>query len=172
MKNVLIMYGPRGGYTEKVADSIKQKLINHNAKCVPGSMVTLNTLEEYDSIIIGIATLGNDSWANGRHDIDVNNISALLNSANLKDKTIALYGLGNLVLYPAHFCDDMGAIEEIISKKGAKVIGFTSTEGYSIKDSKAVRGKEFCGLALDHDTEFAKTDARITSWVDKISILL
>lgn len=172
MKKVLIIYGPRGGYTEKVADSIKSKLIDFDVTCLPGSMVTESVFNEYSSIIMGVATLGNDSWSFGRHDIDVNQIQVILHKYNFEAKKVALFGLGNAILYPAHFCDDMGAVEETLVKKKAEIIGYVSAKEYTFKDSKALRGDKFCGLALDDDTEHEKTESRIERWIDNIIPLL
>lgn len=171
MKKILIIYGPRGGFTEEVADTIKSELSKkYDAKSIPGSMITSGTFEEYDSIIIGVATLGHDSWDAGRNDIDVNQIQSILTKYDFRNKKIALFGLGNSVLYPQHFCDDMGIIEEILIEKGAHIIGYTSTYNYTFKDSKALRGDKLCGLAVDNDTESDKTETRITEWIDQITI--
>jgi len=172
MEKILIIYGPRGGYTEIVAASIKDKMNDFDCTSLAGSMVTATIFNEFTTIIFGIATLGNESWSSGRHDIDINNISSILKSYDFKNKKVALFGLGNSVLYPAHFCDDLGVVEEIVAKAGAKVIGYTSSKNYTYKESKAERGDKFCGLALDQDTEHEKTDERINNWIDKITLEL
>ena len=170
MKKLLIIYGPRGGYTEQIADTLKSELsTKFDAKSLPGSMVSSSTFNEYDNIIIGVATLGNDSWNAGRQDIDVNQIQVILNRFDFTGKKVALFGLGNSILYPEHFCDDMGIIEDLLQHKGVEVVGYTSTYNYSFKDSKALRGDEFCGLALDNDTEQDKTESRISGWIDIIT---
>src|SRR5690606_17328179 len=171
MKKILIIYGPRGGYTEHVADTLKMELSKKfDAKSLPGTMVSLSTFNEYDNIIIGVATLGNDSWNAGRQDMDVNQIQVLLHRFDVARTKVALIARGNSMLYPEHVCDDMDIIEDILQKKNAEIIGYTSTYDYSFKESKALRDNQLCGLALDNDTENEKTEARISAWIDAVTI--
>ncbi|MFW5851178.1 MAG: flavodoxin domain-containing protein [Bacteroidota bacterium] len=173
MKKILIIYGPRGGFTEQVADSLKSQFSRKfDTKSLPGSMVTSSTFREFDLIIFGIATLGQDSWNAGRQDIDVNQIQVIINKFDFTGKRVAIFGLGNSILYPEHFCDDMGIMEEILQEKNVSIIGYTSTYGYEFENSKALRNDKFCGLALDNDTEHEKTESRITAWVDAITTVL
>ena len=51
---------------------------------------------------------------------------------------------------------------------GAKVIGFTSTQGYYHDASKAQVEDKFVGLILDEDNQSDLTDERIENWVNEI----
>ena len=55
-----------------------------------------------------------------------------------------------------------------IETTDAKVIGFTSTEGYDHDDSKAEINGEFIALVIDEDNQDELTDERIKNWVDDI----
>lgn len=58
----------------------------------------------------------------------------------------------------------MGQLEAKISSLGGKTVGYWPADGYSHTDSKAIRGSQFCGLALDDDNEFEKSGERIEIW--------
>jgi flavodoxin I len=50
----------------------------------------------------------------------------------------------------------------------AKVIGFTSSEGYYHDASKAQIDDKFVGLVIDEDNQSDLTDERIENWVNEI----
>ena len=53
-------------------------------------------------------------------------------------------------------------------RKGAKIIGYTSTKGYNFENSRAQRGDKFVGLALDFENQAKKNKERIKKWVEEI----
>jgi flavodoxin I len=87
---------------------------------------------------------------------------------DLSNKTIALFGLGDQESYSDEFCSAMGIIYEQIVKSGAKIVGFTSTEGYYHDGSKAQINDKFVGLVIDEDNQSDLTDERIKIWVNEI----
>jgi flavodoxin I len=48
------------------------------------------------------------------------------------------------------------------------VIGLTSTEGFTLERSAALRDGKFLGLALDIENQAALTDERIKNWVEQL----
>lgn len=164
-KKILIIYAPQGGYTEKIAFEISKKLSDYSCSLISGIDLTTEKLNNYTNIIIGIATLGNDAWSSKNQDPDSSNIQKIISQYDFSDKIIALFGLGNSILYPSHFVDDMGIFEEQLLKQNAKIIGYTNSKNYTFKDSKALRGDLLCGLAIDNDTEPEKTNDKISQWV-------
>jgi flavodoxin I len=88
----------------------------------------------------------------------------------LKGKRIALFGLGDQKGYPENFLDGMGILAEIFENQGAKLVGFTSNEGYSYESSLAERGDEFCGLAIDYENHGSKNKERVAAWVEKLKL--
>ena len=88
-----------------------------------------------------------------------------LEDLNLKGKTIAIYGLGNQVEYPENFGDAVGIMAELVQERGAKLIGFTSAEGYKYESSRALIEDKFMGLLLDQETQPRLSKERIEKWV-------
>ena len=62
----------------------------------------------------------------------------------------------------------MGILEAKITARGAKTIGYWSTDGYDFTESKAVRNGKFVGLAIDEDNQSDLTDERVKAWVAQI----
>ena len=62
----------------------------------------------------------------------------------------------------------MGILYEQVAKSTAKVIGFTSVDGYYHDSSKAQIDDKFVGLAIDEDNQSELTDKRIEDWVQNI----
>ena len=54
-------------------------------------------------------------------------------------------------------------------KAGAKIIGETSTDGYSFNESTAIENGKFVGLALDYDNQADLSEDRIAAWTTQLS---
>ena len=63
----------------------------------------------------------------------------------------------------------MGELYEAATAAGAKIVGATSTDGYSFNESSAVKDGKFVGLALDYDNQGGLSDDRIAAWVAQIA---
>ena len=169
MEKILITYAPKGGYTEMVASRICSKLDNVEYVCIAGSDLTVEIFREFSNIIIGVATLGSDSWNSGNLDDDSVHLQKIITYFDFSNKKVALFGLGNSILYPSNFVDEIGIYAKKIEEKNAKLIGFTSTEGYNFRDSKAlISSNTLSGLALDNDNESEKTELRLNDWLQQI----
>lgn len=96
------------------------------------------------------------------------NLSAL-EGANLENKTVALFGTGDQILYPDTFIDAVGILYDHVVAKGARVVGFTDTVGYDFSSSAALRDGRFVGLALDEDNQSSRTEGRIIAWIGQLS---
>ena len=61
-------------------------------------------------------------------------------------------------------------LHDIIAPSGCRVIGMTNTQGHTFNASKALTAdrQQFVGLALDDETQFDQTDARIADWCEQI----
>ena len=88
---------------------------------------------------------------------------------DLKGKNIALYGLGDQKGYPENFLDGLGILAEIFEKQGARLVGFTSTEGYTFESSRAHREDQFCGLGIDFESQGSLNAERVTGWVNQLN---
>ena len=157
----LVIYGSTTGTTEEVAQKIAEKL---NAEAVNVADVTEDQIAEADNLVLGSSTWGagelQDDWYDG---IDK------LKSADLKGKTIAIFGVGVSASYSDTFCGSMAGLYDAVKDSGAKIVGAVSTDGYTFDDSESVVNGKFVGLALDEENESDKTDERIDNWVKAIS---
>jgi len=57
---------------------------------------------------------------------------------------------------------------EFIEERGGNLVGFTSTWGYEFEGSRAQRGDQFTGLALDIENQAALSNERIEKWVESL----
>ena len=80
-------------------------------------------------------------------------------------KKVAYFGCGDQVGYADNFLDAIGILEEKITERGGKTVGYWSTEGYEFDESKAVRNGKFVGLALDDTNQSDLTEQRLRKWV-------
>ena len=55
---------------------------------------------------------------------------------DLKDKPVAVFGLGDAVGYSEYFCDAMEEIYSTFKSAGAKMIGHWPADGYEHEGSK------------------------------------
>ena len=91
-----------------------------------------------------------------------------LPNLDLSGKTVAIFGLGDQESYNDNFCDAAGELYDCLTAQGAKVVGMTSTDGYSHSESKAIRDGKFVGLMCDEDNEYDKSEERATAWVEQL----
>ena len=86
----------------------------------------------------------------------------------LNGKTVAIFGLGNHILYPDNFVDALGFLGKACEKASATVIGKVSIEGYDYSDSAGVVDDMFYGLPIDQDNDDDLTDGRLDNWITMI----
>ncbi|MCT4588326.1 MAG: flavodoxin [Carboxylicivirga sp.] len=162
MRKTAILYGSSTGNTESVAQTIEEKLGNGVSKInVDGLSIT--DLNDYENLIIGVSTWGigdlQDDWEGFLPDFV---------KADLNNKTIAFFGLGDCESYSDSFVDAMGIIYDKIKDSGCKVIGQIDTEDYSYDASVSEIDGKLIGLAIDEDNESDKTEERIDRWLEQI----
>jgi len=87
---------------------------------------------------------------------------------DLSSKTIALFGLGDQKGYPENFLDGTGLLADILAESGARIVGHTSTEGYSYEQSRAVKDNKFIGLAIDFENQGSMNKERISRWIEQL----
>lgn len=159
MKTV-ILYGSSGGNTSDVAEKIKEAY--GEASLIDVADASNDSLDG-DFLILGTST-----WGIGDLQDDFEDFIDTLESADLSDKTIALFGLGDQDGYPDTFCDGMGTLYTTVADKCKKVIGFTSTSGYEYDESRGEIDGKFAGLVIDEDNQSELTDERVEKWVAQI----
>ncbi|MEH6453683.1 MAG: flavodoxin FldB [Psychromonas sp.] len=156
-----LFYGSSTCYTEiaaeKIQASIGESLVDiFNIKTDP-----ISKINDYDILILGIST-----WDYGELQEDWGAIWDELESVNVKDKIIALYGLGDQDGYSEWFIDAVGMLHEQLEPQNPKFIGYWPTQGYDFIASKALTEdkQHFMGLALDEDSQYELSEQRIDEW--------
>ena len=161
MKKTVIIYGSTTGNAAMAAETIAAKLGGGDIKEV--AKASKDDLVDYENIILGSST-----WGDGELQDDWYGFLPTLKSANLNGKTVAVFGVGDQFSYSSTYVNAMGELYDAAKGAGAKIIGETSTEGYSFDESTAVRDGKFVGLALDYDNQDTLSVDRITAWINQI----
>ena len=161
MNKTIVVYGSSTGTCEAIAEKIAQKL---GCEAINVQDLTAEIIDSNQNLILGTSTWGagelQDDWYDGLR---------VLQSANLADKTIALFGCGDSESYSDTFVGGIGELYSGIKDSGARFVGAVSTDGYTFDASEAVVDGLFVGLPLDDVNEDDKTDARIDAWIAELS---
>jgi len=168
MKKVGVFFGPEGGSTENVAKKVVKALGENNAELVSVNEATNVDIERYDNIIFGLSTIGKDTWNADTASKDWDKFMPQLMKAKFYGKTVAIFGLGDHITYDLHFCDAIGVLANRLRDLDVNLVGSVSVKGYEFRESKAVEGNMFLGLAIDEDYESDLTDKRVQNWVDQL----
>ena len=168
MSKIGLFYGPEGGNVEKVAKIIAEKINTAEVEVIKVKEIEADVVAQYSNIIMGISTLGRHTWSSNNTGNDWDVFLPKLNGLNLKDKKVALFGLGDHIAYADFFVDSMGDLANAIEKTGAELIGSVSDEGYEFNESRAFVDGKFIGLPLDEDFESDLTEERIEKWLKVI----
>ena len=161
MNKTGIVYSFNSTKTAKAAEKIIDAFgPDFNIVQVNAEELTEELFLSFTNLILGVPT-----WFDGELPNYWDEFVPALEDLNLKGKTIAIYGLGNQVEYPENFGDAVGIMAELVQERGAKLIGFTSAEGYKYEFSRALIEDKFMGLLLDQETQPRQSKERIEKWV-------
>jgi flavodoxin I len=163
MRKIGIFYSFNTVKTAKIAETIREAFGEAEADLVNVEQVSTEQFRSYDNIICGTST-----WFDGELPNYWDEFVPDLEDMDLSDKTIALFGLGDQKGYPENFLDGVGLLGEILIGSGARLVGFTSVEGYSFESSCAVKNDRFIGLAIDFENQAAMNADRINNWVEQL----
>lgn len=161
MGKTLVVYGSTTDSCEDYAQRIAEKL---NAEIVNVSDVDADKLSEYAHLVLGTST-----WGAGELQDDWNDGMDALKSADLNDKTIAIFGCGDAESYSDTFCGGMAEIYNTVKESGATLVGSVDASTYSYDDSEAVVDGKFVGLALDINESDSQINERIANWVETLN---
>jgi flavodoxin I len=161
MAKIGIFYGSSTGNTEKIADLISESF-GDDAIAINVEDASVEELDKYPYLIFGVST-----WEIGDMQEDWVDFAEMLKDANLKDKKVAIFGLGDQEAYDESFADGAGKLYTAISRK-TTVVGQTSTKGYDFVESEAVKNKKFVGLIIDEDNQKELTSERVKAWVEQL----
>jgi flavodoxin I len=160
MKKTLIIYGSTSGSCREYAEQIAAKL---DAKAQDVATLKVSQLEEADNLLLGTSSWGasemQDDWYDG---------VKTLKAADLKGKTIALFGCGDAESYSDTFCGGMSELYNAVKDSGATFIGQVDASTYTYDDSESEVDGKFIGLALDVNEDEAKSEERIDHWIEDI----
>ncbi|OKH18806.1 flavodoxin FldA [[Limnothrix rosea] IAM M-220] len=164
MAKIGLFFGTQTGNTEEIAEAIQAALGGADVVDVfDVADIETDIFDSYEYLIIGCPT-----WDIGELQSDWDGLYEDLDNVDFSGKTVAYFGAGDQIGYSDNFQDAMGLLEAKISSLGGKTVGHWSTEGYEHAASKADRGGQFVGLALDEDNQSEMTADRISTWVTQI----
>ncbi len=165
MKKIAIVYSfnsvKSAKIAGKIADSIKEFQIEKlNAESCSGA-----DFLAFDGLILSVPT-----WFDGELPNYWDEMLPSLMNLDFQSVKIAFFGLGDQKNYPENFCDAIGILSDFFEKRGAKIIGTTSPEGYSFESSKALKNNVLSGLLLDQENQSKLTDGRILQWSKQLAV--
>ncbi len=165
MTKVGLFFGTTTGKTEGVADLIVDEFVSRSVEIESKDIAkaSLEDLLAYDVLIIGSPT-----WDIGQLQSDWESIYEDLDKLNFAGKKVAYFGTGDQYGYADNFMDAIGILEEKISSRGGKTVGYWSTDGYEFNASRALRNGKFVGLAIDEDNQSELTEKRVKDWVAQL----
>jgi flavodoxin I len=163
MNKTAIIYSFNTKKTGKVAERIKDAFGEDQVEMVNAEELTEEQFLGFEHLILGVPT-----WFDGELPNYWDEFVPALEDLDLKGKKIALFGLGDQKGYPENFLDGVGIMAGILEEQGATLVGFTSTEGYEFESSRAQRGDQFVGLAIDYENQGSMNKERVAAWVEKL----
>lgn len=162
MKKIGLFYKTDSGKTALVAQKIRKEL-GDTVEVVTIENAGQKDFEAYDNIIAGVST-----WFDGELPTYWDELVPELETLNLKNKKVALFGLGDQVNYPDNFADGIGILAEVLRNAGATLVGFTSLKDYKFDRSRALKNNKLQGLVIDVENQSEKTDERIKTWCEQL----
>ncbi len=163
MSKIAIIYSFNTNKTSLAAKKIAEAFGSDNVEMINAEDITPEKFIAYDKLILGVPT-----WFDGELPNYWDEFIPALEDLDLNGKKIAIFGNGDQKGYPENFVDAIGIMANILEKCGAKLVGFTSVEGYSFESSKARRGNQLAGLALDFENQGKLINQKINAWVDQL----
>lgn len=163
MSKIGIFYGSTTGNTKEAAEAIAEEFGGTNIDVNDVSKATAEDFSRYQYLILGTST-----WGSGDLQDDWNLKLEQLSAADLKDKKVAIFGLGDQSSFSDTFVDGMAVLYEKVHEKGAIVTGSWSVDGYDFTSSQAKKDDHFIGLVLDIENQSDLSSQRIKKWVSNL----
>lgn len=168
MKKTALFYWPVKGNVEICARKIKDHFDEEAIDIDTIKHVNQYNLADYGLIIVGGSTVGADHWEKASKNNLWFDFFKKFDPEVMKGKPVAIFGLGDQILYPDHFVDGMKIIKDEIDECGGRLVGRWPTDGYEFTGSDSIEDNKFLGLALDEDRQEELTGERIRKWVQQI----
>jgi flavodoxin I len=163
MSKTVIIYSFHTQKSKKVAEKVIEAFGKDEIQAVNAEELTSKVFEENDNFILSAPT-----WFDGELPNYWDEFVPELEEMDLKNKTFAVFGLGDQKGYPENFCDAIGILVEVLENCGASIVGKIPAEGYTFEASKAKRGDFFLGLPLDQENQGKLTNDRVKKWVSQL----
>lgn len=164
MSKTGIFFASAMGNTETAAMDIMNEFGEDKADVIHVTDADKSTVEKYDYLIIGGST-----WGAGEVQDDMDDFFEELDKTKLKDKKVALFGLGDQEAYPFAFADSLGKLYDHMKELDVEIVGTKwPAKDYHFENSKAERDGKFVGLVLDVDVQPEKSAERIKKWVTQL----
>jgi flavodoxin I len=163
MKKTGVFYSFNTVKTAKIAEKIKEVFGEADVDLVNVEQTSADQFLSYDNIICGTST-----WFDGELPNYWDEFIPDLEDMDLSNKTVAVFGLGDQKGYPENFLDGVGILGDILKESGARLVGFTSIEGYTFENSLALINNQFAGLAIDFENQANLNQDRISRWVEQL----
>jgi len=163
MNKTAIIYSFNTKKTGKIAAQIQEAFNDPAIEMLNAEEITEDLFLSFDQIIMGVPT-----WFDGELPNYWDEFVPALEEMDLKNKKIALFGLGDQKGYAENFLDGVGIMAEILEAQGAVLVGFTSTEGYEFESSRALRKDQFAGLAIDYENQGSMNKQRVAAWTEEL----
>jgi flavodoxin I len=162
MKKIGLFYGTTTGRTKKIAELIKKEFGAGKVEMFNIRDIGPETILGFDYLIFGTSAWGvgdmQDDW-----ELFIDDLAEL----ELKEKKIALFGLGNQEEYPGSFADGLGTLYCRLPEKN-NIVGFWPVSEYKYYFSSAEKDGMFVGLVVDEDSQPEMTLARVKKWVARL----
>jgi flavodoxin II len=164
-----LFYGSTTCYTEMAAEKIQAALNTlFDAEVVDTfniKDVSLSTACQFDILIFGIST-----WDFGELQEDWESCWADIRDLDLRDKTVALFGLGDQLGYTDWFQDALGMLHDELAVLDCNFIGYWPNQGYNFSKSKGLTTdlSHFVGLSLDDENQYELSQQRIEQWTAQL----
>jgi flavodoxin I len=163
MKKIGLIYSFNTKKTAQMAKRIGEALGQDVSEVINAEDLNEEQFLKNDNLILGVPT-----WFDGVLPNYWDEFVPALEDLDLKGKKIAIFGAGDQKGYSENFVDGIGIMAAILEKQGATLVGYTSVEGYAFEHSKAKRGDQFCGLALDFENQSTMNKRRVASWCEQL----
>lgn len=163
MKDTGIFYSYRSVKTGQQIKKIIKLLGEDNVTTVDVDVATGDDFMKFTNYILAVPT-----WFDGELPNYWDEFLPSIEDEDLKGKRFAIFGGGDQKGYSENFVDGIGLMAEFIEEHGGEIVGFTSTSGYDFEGSRAQRGEQFVGLALDIENQAALSNERIEAWVESL----
>lgn len=158
-----IFYGSCGGVTKNVAEKLAEKFEDAELVNMEDDYDDVEQMLEFDYLLFGCST-----WGQGELQRDWVDPFLNFDEYDFSGKKVALFGAGDANKHGEHFVSALGKLYHKLTERGATVVGFIPTDGYSYEYSEAIIDGKFCGLPIDDVNEANLTDTRVEKWAEVV----